>query len=170
MIRAAQLKDMEQILRVYDTARRYMKDSGNPTQWGDDYPARTLLESDIRKGQLYVDEEGGAVHGVFAFILGKDPTYAVIEQGAWQNDAPYGTIHRVAGDGAVKGVFARCLAFCLCLSGEIRIDTHHDNHTMQHLIEKNGFARCGIIHVEDGSPRIAYQYVGDIRGKSMDNS
>ena len=25
------------------------------------------------------------------------------------------------------------------------------------LLEKNGFARCGIIHVEDGTPRVAYQ-------------
>lgn len=31
---------------------------------------------------------------------------------------------------------------------------------MRHLIEKSGFAECGIIRVEDGSPRIAYQYVG----------
>ena len=28
---------------------------------------------------------------------------------------------------------------------------------MQHLLEKNGFTRCGIIHVADGTPRIAYQ-------------
>lgn len=28
---------------------------------------------------------------------------------------------------------------------------------MQHILEKNGFARCGIIHVADGTPRIAYQ-------------
>ena len=30
---------------------------------------------------------------------------------------------------------------------------------MQHLIEKNGFQRCGIIYVEDGSPRIAYEKI-----------
>ena len=28
---------------------------------------------------------------------------------------------------------------------------------MQHVLEKNGFVPCGIIYVEDGSPRIAYQ-------------
>jgi RimJ/RimL family protein N-acetyltransferase len=39
----------------------------------------------------------------------------------------------------------------------IRIDTHRDNAIMQHLLEKNGFVKCGIIYVEDGSPRIAYQ-------------
>lgn len=39
----------------------------------------------------------------------------------------------------------------------LRADTHADNKIMQHLLEKNGFARCGIIHVEDGTPRVAYQ-------------
>ena len=28
---------------------------------------------------------------------------------------------------------------------------------MQHLLEKNGFVRCGIIYVANGTPRIAYQ-------------
>ena len=28
---------------------------------------------------------------------------------------------------------------------------------MQHLIERSGFTRCGIVYMEDGSPRIAYQ-------------
>ena len=32
---------------------------------------------------------------------------------------------------------------------------------MQHLIEKNGFKRCGIIHIADGSPRIAYERTGE---------
>ena len=39
----------------------------------------------------------------------------------------------------------------------LRADTHADNKIMQHLLEENGFTRCGIIHVEDGTPRIAYQ-------------
>ena len=28
---------------------------------------------------------------------------------------------------------------------------------MRHLLEKNGFKECGIIYVEDGTPRIAFQ-------------
>ena len=39
----------------------------------------------------------------------------------------------------------------------IRIDTHEDNRIMQHLLDKYGFAKCGCIYVEDGTPRIAYQ-------------
>ena len=33
-------------------------------------------------------------------------------------------------------------------SESLRADTHADNKIMQHLLEKNGFARCSIIHVE----------------------
>ena len=157
MIRLARVEDLNAILAVYEAARRYMRENGNPTQWGESYPERSMLEEDIRRRQLYVDEQEGAIHGAFAFILGEDPTYAYIEDGAWLNDAPYGTIHRVAGDGAVKGTFDRCLAFCKGRSQELRIDTHRDNLTMQHLIERSGFARCGIVYMEDGSPRIAYQ-------------
>ena len=40
---------------------------------------------------------------------------------------------------------------------DVRIDTHRDNETMLHLIEKNGFIRCGIIIVDDGTERIAFQ-------------
>ena len=40
----------------------------------------------------------------------------------------------------------------------MRGDTHEDNLPMQRVLEKNGFQRCGTIFVEDGSPRIAYQY------------
>jgi hypothetical protein len=32
-------------------------------------------------------------------MIGKDPTYAVIENGNWLNDEPYGVIHRIASNG-----------------------------------------------------------------------
>lgn len=42
-------------------------------------------------------------------------------------------------------------------SDNIRVDTHKDNLVMQHILEKRGFRRCGIIYVKDGTERIAYQ-------------
>lgn len=158
-IRTAKTEDLPAIETVYAAARAYMAASGNPHQWGDSgYPRRGLLEDDIQKGHLYVIEEDGRVHAVFAFIHGDDPTYAVIEDGAWLNGRPYGAIHRIASDGQIKGMFTRAFDFCRQRADEIRIDTHHDNKTMQHVILKHGFTRCGIIHLENGDPRIAYQY------------
>ena len=87
-----------------------------------------------------------------------DPTYAKIEDGQWLNDeVPYGTIHRLASAGDRRGVASEVIAWCLEHCESLRADTHADNKIMQHLLEKNGFVRCGIIHVEDGTPRVAYQ-------------
>ena len=74
----------------------------------------------------------------------------------WESDAPYGTIHRIASCGR-GGVFEACLAYCLGITRHLRIDTHHDNKVMQHVVEKHGFTRRGIIYIADGSPRIAYE-------------
>ena len=157
-IRNALQKDFDDILRIYARAREYMKHSGNPTQWGENFPPENLIKDDIRKKRNYVVEADGGVHGVFAFIPGDDPTYARIE-GAWMSDAPYGTIHRIASDGTVKGVFAAAIAFCKSHISHIRIDTHADNKTMRCAIEKAGFKECGIIRVADGTPRIAYELI-----------
>lgn len=158
MIRKAEERDLEALLRVYKAAKAYMVASGNPNQWGEGYPAE-LLPGDIRRGNLYVlCGEDGTVHAAFVFQMEPEPTYAVMEEGAWTSDEPYGTIHRIGSDGTEKGVFTQCLEFCKTLSPYIRADTHHDNKTMQHVLEKHGFIRRGIIHVEDGSPRIAYEY------------
>ena len=157
MIRPAQKDDLPALRRVYTAARQYMIASGNPDQWADGYPRQGVLENDLKLGnRLYVIEEGGQIHGVFAFILGEDPTYSSIE-GQWLNGLPYGTIHRIAGDGQIHGIFETALAFCKAICPNIRIDTYKDNATMQHLILKHGFTRCGIIYLENGSPRIAYQ-------------
>lgn len=158
MIRKAEKTDLDAILKVYRAAKAYMVASGNPTQWEEGYPD-CVLDRDIEGGNLYVlCDKTGAVHAAFAFILGEEPDYAVIEEGSWTSSAPYGTIHRLGSDGAVKGVFTQCLDFCKGLSPYIRADTHHDNKTMQHLFEKHGFTRRGVIRIYDGSPRIAYEY------------
>jgi hypothetical protein len=158
MIRLATEEDLNTIVEIYAIARRYMEENGNATQWTDSYPDRELLERDIQSEQLFVYVENHKIHGVFAFIIGPDATYSRIESGAWKNENLYGTIHRVASDGAVKGVFSRCVEFCKQKISNLRIDTHNDNHTMRHVIMKNGFEKCGIIYVQNGTPRIAYQY------------
>lgn len=153
------MSDLPSILEVYKIAREFMRNNGNPNQWKDNYPEKEMLIDDISKGQLYVYEENNEVLGVFAFIIGEDDTYKVIDDGAWLNNDTYGTIHRIASCGKVKGLFNKVVTYCFSEINHLRIDTHFDNKVMQHLIEKNGFIKCGIIYVRDGSPRIAYEKV-----------
>lgn len=156
IIRNAEHTDLPQILAIYQRARDYMRATGNPNQWKNTSPKIELLERDILLGQLYVLEEDGALQGVFALIPGQDPTYGYIE-GQWLNGAPYATIHRIASAGQQKGILADCLQWCFSRYSNLRIDTHHDNSIMQHLLCKHGFTRCGVIYLESGEPRIAYQ-------------
>ena len=110
-----------------------MKRTGNPNQWKEKAPQKEVLEADIRAGQLYVVRQGNRMTGVFALVIGKDPTYAQIEQGAWISESEYGTLHRVAGDGTVHGLFRRIVLFSEEKIGHLRIDTHADNHIMQQI-------------------------------------
>ena len=157
-VRKAVPSDLGEIMAVYRAAQDFMIRSGNPTQWGHFYPTRALIEADIAREACFVVTENGAVHGVFALCLNGEPTYRVIENGAWPNDEPYIAIHRVAGDGALHGVFRAAADYCAARCGHIRIDTHADNRVMQRKIEAYGFRRCGVIRLENGSPRIAYQW------------
>lgn len=158
-IRFAANNDMPEISNLYAEARERMRAAGNGRQWGYDKPSLETVKEDIRKKQAYVITDRGHICGVFSFIMGADPTYQVIENGAWLNDAPYGTLHRIAGNGQTKGILAKALSFCEQKTDNIRIDTHEDNKIMRHLLQKYGYQQCGYIYVEDGSQRIAYQKI-----------
>lgn len=160
-IRPAAAGDFESIMNIYSYARERMRLTGNPDQWGTDRPLHETVWNDIRQGQAYVMTTQNRICGVFAFIIGTEPTYQLIENGAWLNDAPYGTIHRIAGNGQAGGILKGALSFCGQQINNIRIDTHDDNHIMQHLLLKYGFRKCGYIYVDDGSRRIAYQRISE---------
>ena len=157
MIQKANLSQLPQILKIYEKARQFMAQSGNPDQWGTAYPPE-MIRQDIRNGKSYVNLEGDHIRAVFYFAVETDPTYAYIE-GAWLNDEPYGVIHRIAVGDSGKGVAAQCFGYVAQRCDNIRIDTHEKNIPMQRCLAKNGFTRCGIIYLEDGDPRIAYQKV-----------
>ena len=159
MITPAAKQDLPAILEIYRYAKNFMIQSGNPYQWPSGYPWESLLLQDIEKGQLYICKNDGGIYGVFAFIIGEDPTYLKIDNGAWLSDTLYGTIHRIAGNGTQKGIFAEAVSYCESKIPHLRIDTHDANHLMQHLILKHGFQKCGTIYVFDGTPRIAYEKV-----------
>lgn len=155
-IRPAVMQDLSEIETIYALARRFMAENGNPTQWGTTEPQTAQLIKDIAESKLYVMERE-RIHGVFFFHIGEDPTYAKID-GSWLSDSPYGTIHRIAGDGS-GGTVKAAVAFAKTKCHHLRIDTHENNRVMQHVVEKLGFSRRDIIYVADGSPRIAYEMV-----------
>ena len=162
IIRKTTIEDIDAQMKIYEYARKFMADHGNPNQWGPtNWPMRYVIEDDIKSGNSYVIlNDDNKVIGTFYYIYGKDidKTYLNIENGKWEDDSAYGVVHRLAGDGSIKGIGEFALNWAFEKSDHLRVDTHEDNTVMQNLLEKNGFERRGIIHViEDNYPRIAYE-------------
>lgn len=158
-VRQAQRAELDEILKIYEYARGFMKKTGNPNQWKDRYPEEADVKKSIENGTLMALTDNGEIVALFDFIKGPDTTYAVIENGAWLNDNDYFVIHKVASSGTHHGVMREIIKWCDERTKNIRIDTHEDNKIMQKTLEKIGFVKCGTIYVREHDPRVAYQKI-----------
>ena len=142
-IRKTKPEELNILIRMYENARIFMASHGNPLQWGN----------------TYVCVEHDKIIATFYYKEGIDDTYVRIYEGQWLNEAPYGVVHRITSDGTIRGAASFCLNWAFNKCGNLKIDTHRDNIVMQHLLDKNGFKYCGVVYLENGSERIAYQKV-----------
>ena len=160
-IRHAEARDLARMMALYEHARRFMAEHGNPNQWGPTrWPPEDLLRRDIAQGNSYLCVQGDRIVGSLFFAMGPEigPTYRRIEDGAWRDPSPYGVVRRLAGHGSVRGTGAFCLDWAYRQCGHLRVDTHGDNRVLQSLLGKLGFVHCGTIYVEeDPYPRLAYE-------------
>ncbi|AXY26486.1 GNAT family N-acetyltransferase [Suicoccus acidiformans] len=165
-IRKTSLEDMAEVLEIIEYGRQLQRSQSGIVQWPDDYPGATDIHQDIEAGGSYVayaneaeaDLAAGTLLGTFFLQEEPDPYYENIA-GAWLNEEPYVTIHRIASNGLAPGIGTKCIEWVMEHYDNIRIDTHKQNKPMRYIIEKLGFAYCGVIQVRDGTDRNAYHYV-----------
>lgn len=155
-IRSATPDDLPVIMAIFDRAKQFMAQTGNAGQWSPQYPDKGGMLQDMADGNCYVCMGGGAIQGVFCYIPGAEPTYAKIYDGAWPDDAPYATIHRLASAGQMPGVAKACFDWCAAQGLPLRADTRDKNTVMQHNLAKADFVPCGTIYLQNGEPRLAY--------------
>ena len=156
-IREAIMTDIPAIMPVIDAAREMMHASGNTHQWINGYPSEEVIKADIAFDGGFVVTEDELIVAYFAFLPAPEPTYEKIYEGAWLNDEPYYVIPRLASWPDVHGIWDSVLKWAFERTRTLRVDTHRDNHIMQHNILKHGFTYCGIIHLASGDERLAYQ-------------
>ncbi len=160
IIRKATEADVCAAAKIYEDARAYMKASGNPNQWKGEYPNEMDVREGIKEGTSYVCEDAGEVVATFHYERNaNDPTYRKIYDGRWLSDEVYSVIHRIAVKHHGRGIIDFCFTECFKFFPSIRIDTHRDNIPMQRVLERNGFKYCGIIYLESGDERLAYQKI-----------
>lgn len=158
-IRKATIEELDKIMEIYAFARTFMAEHGNPTQWGQNKPAREQIEHDILTEKCHVCMVDDKIAGVFYFAKEEDATYTNIYEGNWLNEEAYAVVHRVASAGIARGVGSFCMNWASEQCENLKIDTHKDNYVMQNMLKKCGFVHCGIIYLEDGEPRLAFQKV-----------
>lgn len=166
-IRQANIADFEKIKAIFECAREFFKANGID-QWQNGYPEDDVIKNDIYSGGAYVACDDGRVIAVCTVLFTPDISYGEID-GEWHSDGEYVTVHRVAVSPECKGHGIASLLFSFVEEnfihggGTLRADTHRDNLSMQRLLEKNGFLKCGIIRLAEGSDRgkerIAYDKI-----------
>jgi RimJ/RimL family protein N-acetyltransferase len=157
-------KDSKKILEILQSASKFLAEQGI-NQWQNNYPNQAIIENDINEGISYVlVDDQNQILSVATLDTKPEPNYKIILEGEWLNEQPYATIHRIAtnpehaGKGVAKATFEYLIEQAKLLGfHEIRIDTHPDNHIMQHIISASGFEYRGIILVADQTERFAYQ-------------
>ena len=166
ILRASTLKDVPTIMKIIGDAQRYLAEL-NIDQWQDGYPTQEQIMLDIENNESYVVLHESKIIGTTVFTFREESTYNEIE-GEWltKKDAVYGVIHRLAVDddyrkmGLAKFVFDECEKRVKDKNIEsLRIDTHKDNKGMQHMLKKRGYDYCGIIILESGDERLAFEKV-----------
>lgn len=178
-MRYATTADIEQILAITDSARRFQRQCGF-RQWEDGYPAYENIAADIAAQGAYVFENEGTsakaaditIEGsniverenivAYAYLTEGDAEYDRLS-GIWHYPGPYGVIHRLAiapnfrGQGLAAQILAMSEAH-LAAQGTraMRIDTGQDNIVMQRILSRADYTCRGLHHFSWG-PRLAYE-------------
>ncbi|MCI2778905.1 GNAT family N-acetyltransferase [Clostridium perfringens] len=163
--RQAKISDLDQIVEIIELSKKYLKET-KVDQWQDGYPEKEDLRRDIESGNSYVLTNKDEIVATTVISLDGESTYNSIFNGEWITNEDYIVMHRVAVHDKYKGkgIFKELIkeAEILALNkgiSSIKIDTHRDNISMQRAVVKNDFKKCGIIYLEDGSERIAFEKV-----------
>lgn len=152
----ATLNDLDIIMDMISLGRKHIQEY-NIDQWVNGYPSRGLIEEDINNNIGYILLDNDEIVGYFV-KLDYDECYDKIE-GSWMSNEPYVAIHRTVTKTFNKGLGSKIFDEIKKEHKHIRVDTHEGNISMNKCLLKNGFKYCGIIHIKDGSPRNAYEYI-----------
>ncbi|MGI6085400.1 MAG: GNAT family N-acetyltransferase [Acetivibrionales bacterium] len=163
--RNATTEDLNKIMVIIRKAQQYLREKG-VDQWQGNYPNEDIIRADINKNIGYILEKDNDIIATVAVSFNDEKTYDKIYNGSWITNNEYAVIHRIAVDNKYKGKRVSSLIIAkvedMCISKGIRsikVDTHRKNESMQKMLSYNGFKYCGIIYLEDGSERFAYEKV-----------
>lgn len=158
-------KDIKEIMDIIKQAQSYFKIQGI-NQWQNGYPNEEVINIDVNKGHSYVLLKENKIVATVAISFDGEKNYDTIYEGAWLTNDTYGVIHRIAVSNNYKslGLSHKIIKYTekLCKDNNInsiKVDTHIENMVMQNLLKRNDFKYCGVIYLDDGDKRVAFEKI-----------
>lgn len=164
MIRKATELDIDRLFVIYEDAKKFMASIGNPNQWKSHGPSKRDLLEEVKFSRLYIIQDvEGEIEGAFSMMDKNDSVYENVCGPGWKLTHPENivVIHKLVSSRKRKGIAKEVFEYARMKANGIRIDTHHDNAPMQHLLRKERFSWVGTITLKDGSLRDAFEYFND---------
>lgn len=167
MFRKSTLSDVKKIMEIIKQAQESLKELGID-QWQDNYPNSKVIENDINNDCSYILKKNNEIISTIAISFDGEENYENISEGEWitGSNSKYAVIHRVAASNSVRGsgIANKLFKYAenLCKENNIpsvKIDTHEGNIPMQKFLNKNGYKYCGVIYLENGDKRVAFEKV-----------
>lgn len=135
---------------LMDRCRRAL-DAQGILQWDDIYPTRETVETDVRRGTLYVlEDDGGRCLASVALDENQSTEYASL---AWTGREPALVVHRLCVDPEAqgRGHAHRLMEFAESFAARsgyasVRLDAYTGNERSVGLYRRRGYREVGQVH------------------------
>lgn len=146
-IRKAELKDIDDIDKLYKDAVARMEEQGID-QWDGLYPTREIMEEDIRKDEMYLYGDSNKIYSVFVLNREYDDEY---NKACWNYPCSnFIVLHRLCVNVEVqnKGIGTGTMKFIESMVlkenvTSIRLDAFSENPYSCRMYEKVGYGKVG---------------------------
>lgn len=154
-LQRAGMQDAEECCAILEDGKKYQRAQGF-VHWNDEYPQKRDVANDIshRAGYIYIVD--GQIAAFLTLRPDDEPFYSDV-RAKWRTDSPCAVLQNFAIAAPFRGrhLAGEILdaAGLLCWAtgiNYIRTDITMPNRRMQHIAEKHGFVKCGLVSWNGG--------------------
>ena len=156
-IQLAKIEHLEFVTHAYEVTRNFMSEYAMEADWPEDHFSVSCAAEDIEHSNCYIVYKGDIPSAAFTLTqisnapdqdngihLRSNMNHYTIQRISAARE--YAVVHSIFGYAATRANYLRCL-------------THERNSILRHALEVFGFKECGTFVAEDGSTRIAYDWI-----------
>ena len=158
-IQLAEIEHLDFVSQAYEITRKVMSEYAMEADWPDDYFSDILAVADIEQSNCYIVFRGDTPSAAFTLKRGTDETNP--NKGIhWRSKMDHYIIQHISPANE-EAVAQPIFDYAATRANYLRCLTHERNNLLRHALEVFGFKDCGTFEAEDGSTRIAYDWIKD---------